>query len=254
MNKKIIIAGPCALESRELMLETVTQAKRLQVDYVRLSLWKPRTKPGFEGIGVRGIPLLVEAAKMGVHPAVEPLLPEHAEKVADAVLNATPHGKLLLWIGARNQNHIIQREIAKIASRDKRIVLMVKNQFWHSEKHWEGIIEHVLEGGIKATNLVICHRGFEPTTENNPYGYRNVPDWNMAMDMKGKTNLSMFFDPSHTGGNVENVIRIIKEASRYAFDGYIIEVHPDPVHALTDQNQQLTWQQFAALSEKLLLR
>src|SRR5579871_3146409 len=148
MKKKIIIAGPCALESREQMLITIEEAKRTAVDYVRLSLWKPRTKPGFEGIGEEGIPLLVEAAKRGVHPGVEPLIPEHAKRVADAVLNATDDGKLLLWIGARNQNHMIQREMAKVAAQSSRITLMAKNQIWHNEKHWEGIIDHIMEAGI----------------------------------------------------------------------------------------------------------
>src|SRR5258708_1635445 len=93
-KKKILIAGPCALESREQMIETITQAKKLAVDFVRLSLWKPRTKPGFEGIGEEGIPLLVEATKMGVNPGVEPLVPSQAEKVVNAVLPVLGNGKL----------------------------------------------------------------------------------------------------------------------------------------------------------------
>lgn len=246
VRNKIIIAGPCALESRELMLETVKEAKAYGVDYVRLSLWKPRTKPGYEGIGEEGILLIVEAAKMGVNPAFEPLMPSHAEKVVKAVLPVLGNQKLLIWLGARNQNHVLQKEIAQIAAQDPRIMLMVKNQCWHNEKHWEGIIEHVLESGIKESNLLICHRGFSPIG-SNPHEYRNVPDYDMAMRMKEKTGLPMLFDPSHTGGSVENVMRIFKETQQYSFDGYIIEVHPTPKHALTDQNQQITWKEFGDL-------
>ncbi|HSW96735.1 MAG TPA: hypothetical protein VLF89_02840 [Candidatus Saccharimonadales bacterium] len=249
-KKKIIIAGPCALESREHMLETVIQAKALSVDYVRLSLWKPRTKPGYEGLGEEGIPLLVEAAKMGVNPGVEPIMPDHAQKVAEAVLNATPDGKLLMWVGARNQNHFLQREMSRIAAQSDRIILMVKNQIWHNEKHWEGIIDHILEGGIKKENLWLCHRGFAPHGDN-PQGYRNVPDYDMTMRMRDKTGLPMIFDPSHTGGSVKNVFRITKEANQYAFDGYIVEVHPDPKNAITDADQQLTWLEFRQLLEEI---
>lgn len=246
-----MIIGPCAIESYEMAQETLQQAKRLNIDFVRLSLWKPRTKPGFEGIGEKGIPYLVEAAKMGLNPGFEPMLPEHAQKVVDAVLPATTNGKLMIWIGARNQNHYIQRELGKIAAKSDRIILMIKNQVWHNEKHWEGIIEHVLEGGVKKENLMLCHRGFAPNGDNNPHGYRNVPDYDMAIRIKEKTGIPMVFDPSHTGGSVEKVYQIAKEAEEYNFDGYIIEVHPNPKIALSDSNQQLTWVQYEELVDLL---
>ena len=249
----MLIVGPCAVESQEQVLETIKQAKSLGVDFVRLSLWKPRTKPGFEGIGENGIELLVSAAKMGVNPAVEPIIPEHAEKAMDAVMRATKGGKLLLWIGARNQNHYIQREIARLVARNPRVYLMVKNQIWHNEKHWEGIVEHVLSGGINKANLLLCHRGFAPGIDN-PNGYRNIPDFDMAMRMKEKTRLPMIFDPSHTGGSVEKVIKIAQEADAYEFDGLVIEVHPNPKKALSDVNQQLTWKQFRKLLKNLYKR
>src|SRR5436190_20494754 len=107
-KKQIIIAGPCAVESQEQVTASIQQAKTFGIDFIRLSLWKPRTKPGFEGFGEKGIKFLVQAAKAGVNPAVEPLIPEQAQKVVDKVLPALGRGKLLIWIGARNQNHYIQ--------------------------------------------------------------------------------------------------------------------------------------------------
>lgn len=246
LPNQIFIVGPCAVESREQVLETVKNVKELGVDFMRLSLWKPRTKPGFEGVGEYGIDWIVEAARMGVNPAVEPLIPEHAAKVAEAVLTRAPKAKLLLWIGARNQNHLLQRDIAKIAAQDPRIYLMVKNQVWSNEKHWEGIVEHVLSGGINESRLLLCHRGFAPWGAN-PQGYRNVPDYDMALRMKERTKLPMIFDPSHTGGSVEKVFKIAEEAAGHAFDGYIIEVHPNPKRALSDPHQQLTWKEFYKL-------
>lgn len=245
--KKIIIAGPCAAESKEQVLLSIKEAKKRKIDFMRISLWKPRTKPGFDGLGSYGIPLLVKAAQMGMNPATEVLLASHAKAVMKAVLPVLGRkGKLLLWIGARNQNHIIQQEISRAVSKDKRVFLLVKNQPWNDEKHWEGIIEHVLAGGIDPNNLILCHRGFIPNG-HNPMELRNVPDFSMSMRIKAKIGVPMLFDPSHTGGTVAKVFKIAKRAVRHNFDGVIVEVHPNPKNALTDASQQITWEQFDKL-------
>lgn len=245
MKKGIIIAGPCAAESREQIIASVNEAKKRKVDFIRISLWKPRTKPGFDGLQEKGIELLVEAAKMGVCPATEVILPSHAERAMKAVL-AVKGARVLLWIGARNQNHYVQQEIARLVAKEKRALLMVKNQPWRSQEHWEGIIEHALAGGIDKNRLFVCHRGFSPNGEN-PQKLRNVPDYEMAIAIKQKSGLPMLFDPSHTGGSVENVFSIAREAARHPFDGMLVEVHPDPAKALTDASQQITWEQFDTL-------
>ncbi len=242
-NERIIIAGPCALESEEQAMIAAQCAKMRNVDFVRMCLFKPRTKPGFEGLGESGIPILVKAAKMGVNPATEVTNPDDATKIIDAVMAATKTGKLLIWIGSRNQNHFIQREIARLVASNKRVTLMLKNQPWFSKEHWEGIVEHALSGGIDKDQLIVCHRGFTPGVEN-PENYRNVPDFQMAMEVKQSTGLKMLFDPSHTGGTVPNVLKITGESQNFDFDGIIIEVHHDPSCALTDAKQQLTWDQF----------
>lgn len=250
LDKSIIIAGPCAAESLEQILASIKHAKIRDIDFMRVSLWKPRTKPGFDGLGEKGINLLIKVAEADINPATEVLTPEHAQKVMGEVLSIVPNIKLLLWIGARNQNHYIQREIARVVAKDKRVSLLVKNQPWVSEDHWEGIVEHVLEGGINKENLILCHRGFTPNG-NNHNGYRNVPDYAMAMRIKNKTGLPMIFDPSHTGGTAENVLKIMDEAVGHQFDGVMVEVHPNPKTALTDAKQQLTWKQFDKLLEKI---
>jgi len=246
-KKPIIIAGPCAAESEEQIEIAIREGKQRKIDFLRVNLWKPRTKPGFDGLGKEGIPLLVKVAKADINPALEVITPEHAKMVMDAVLPMLrKDGRLLLWIGSRNQNHLIQREIARIASKDQRVYLLVKNQPWVSEEHWEGIIGHVLSGGIRKVNLINCHRGFMPNG-HNPLGLRNVPDFAMAMKIKEKTKVPILFDPSHTGGIVENVLKMAQEAAQYPFDGIIVEVHHNPKGALTDAKQQLTWKQFDKL-------
>ena len=249
-KKPMLIAGPCAAESEEQIKIAIRNAKKRGLDFVRISLWKPRTKPGFEGLGEKGIKFLIQAAKERVNPATEVLVPEQAKKIIDKVLSENSKTKLLLWIGARNQNHYIQREIARIAAGDKRVFLMVKNQPWSSKEHWEGIIDHVLDGGINKDRLILCHRGYTPNG-TNPKGYRNLPEYSMAMEIKEKTGLPMIFDPSHTGGSVTNVIEIAKEALRYDFSGLIAEVHHNPKKALIDAKQQLTWKEFDNLMSRL---
>ncbi|HSW47725.1 MAG TPA: hypothetical protein VLG67_01480 [Candidatus Saccharimonadales bacterium] len=248
--KNIIIAGPCAAESMELIVESAKQAKKRKVDFLRVSLFKPRTKPGFEGVGEDGIDFLIAAAKLGVNPATEVLFPDQAKRIMDKVFTAVPETKLLLWIGSRNQHHVIQRETAKIIASDKRAYLLVKNQPWKNKKHWEGIAEHALEGEIDRDHLYMCHRGFAPHGYENPYEMRNIPDFEMSMEIREETKLPMIFDPSHIGGTVENVLRIAKESKKYEFDGLMVEVHMDPKNAMTDAEQQLTWEQFDELVKK----
>src|SRR5687767_10298489 len=148
LPKLTLVAGPCAAETPEQIRVSMDAALQRGVDFMRISLWKPRTKPGFDGMKEEGIPLLAEAAERGLNPGTEILVASQAEAVLNGVLPSLPdNGRLMLWIGARNQNHLVQQEIARVASRDPRVCLMLKNQPWSSESHWEGIAAHALEGG-----------------------------------------------------------------------------------------------------------
>lgn len=245
----IIIAGPCAVESEEQMEIAIREGKKRSVTFLRTNLWKPRTKPGFDGLGKKGFPILQKVAQAGLNPGLEVITPEQAQQVLDVVL---PHlgtdGKVLLWIGARNQNHLVQREIARIAASDPRVYMMVKNQPWINEDHWVGIIEHVLAAGLPKERLLNCDRGFAPGNDTNPLELRNIPDFAMTKRVKKQTDVPVVFDPSHTGGTVKNVFKMAEAAAKEnSSDGIIVEVHHDPANALTDQKQQITWEQFDQL-------
>ena len=251
-SRPMLVAGPCSAEGREQILFTLEQARQRAVDFVRISLWKPRTKPGFDGLKEEGIPLLAEAAAMGLNPGTEILVPSQAQAVMDGVLPSVgENGKLLLWIGARNQNHYIQQEIARVAAQDSRVHLMLKNQPWHSESHWEGIAEHALEGGMAAENIILCHRGFTPDVHNpNPSGLRNVADSEMAMRIRETTGMKMLLDISHIAGAVDKLEEVTLEGAEHHYDGMVIEVHPNPRFAWTDAKQQITWDQLDDLLAK----
>jgi 3-deoxy-D-arabino-heptulosonate 7-phosphate (DAHP) synthase len=282
-KEKLIIAGPCALESEEHAQITISEAKNSGIDVVRMNLWKPRTKPGFEGVGESGIPWVRQAAQSGLGVAMEVMIPEHAELLMEEILGKVPHASLMLWIGSRNQNHLLQRDIAKVVAGDDRVKLIAKNQPWRDESHWMGIVEHLASGGAKDEQLMLCHRGHTPTvedsrkakaTQNNIHAelakemlkggavditnwsshapLRNIPDLEMAKRVRNELALPLLLDPSHIGGAVEVVKRLAQEYGVEDWiDGQIIEVHPDPAHAMTDSQQQLNWDELRELMPRL---
>lgn len=253
-NQKLIIAGPCAAESYQQVTLTAKALKKIGVTGFRASLWKPRTKPGFDGVGGnKGIPWLAEIAKEGLLIATEVLIPKHALQLVKQLVRKNQKSQFIFWIGARNQNHLIQRGIARVLKNEKSVYLMIKNQIWYDEKHWLGIYEHVKEAGFPEERILICHRGFAPNGYN-PKGLRNIPDYKMAMRVKKLTGRQMILDPSHIGGKDIKVIEIVKESLQYDFDGYLIEVHPNPQNALTDASQQLTIEQLKKLLKQIRIK
>ncbi|MBI2593680.1 hypothetical protein HYW44_03485 [Candidatus Daviesbacteria bacterium] len=257
LSDKIIIAGPCAAETREQVIKSAKEAKKRGVKILRASLWKPRTEPGFDGVKEKGIPWLIEVAKMGITPGTEVLNARNTKAVLNAIAKNVSKPSALIWIGARNQNHDEQIAIAKVVNRYPWARFMFKNQPWRHERHWRGILKHILNSKIGKDKVILSHRGFDPGTDEprDPKSLRNVPDYKMAMRIKTEEDVEMIIDPSHMGGTVENVIKITKEAMRYgengaSFDGFIFEVHPNPSVAWTDAKQQLTWEQFDELMEE----
>jgi chorismate mutase len=218
----------------------------LGISAIRASLWKPRTQPGWEGLGADSLDLLLEETlPHGIVPATEILSADQARLVVEGLMRFGGKGKILVWIGARNQNHIEQRNIAKVlAEGPPSITFMFKNQMWVDERHWVGIYEHIVGAGFPKERLLACHRGFAPGATLNPDGLRNLPDFEMAMRLKEKMGIPMLLDPSHIGGSRQNVMRIIQQAQTFDFDGYLVEVHHQPENAKTDIHQQLSEVEF----------
>lgn len=251
-KQKIIIAGPCAAESREQVISCAKELKKRGIKIMRVSLWKPRTQPGFEGVGEKGIAWLAQVTKMGITVATEVLFPDQVSQVLKIIGKKGNVNKILFWLGSRNQNHYLQRGIALRIKKEapKSVKLLIKNQPWREEKHWLGIVDHVLSSGLAPERVILNHRGFSPKGKN-PFKMRNLPDFKMAMRVKEKTGLPMVVDPSHIGGTVDNVFRVIKEAKQYDFDGMMVEVHPEPKKAKSDAKQQLSFQEFDRLLKML---
>ncbi len=249
MKKKgIVIAGPCALESREQLRRSVQGILPWNPSYIRASIWKPRTCPSWDGIGSQGIfTLLEETLPYGVMPATEVLLPQHVVELAQALKQFDANAHMLLWLGARNQNHLLQQMIASaILEQELPFTLMVKNQPWPSQTHWEGIIRHLLASGLANEQLLLCHRGFSVKDSSI---WRNEPDLSLAKEVAETTALPLVLDPSHIAGDRQRIAPLIEAAMQRGFSGFMVEVHPDPSKAKTDAHQQLSLEEFAALME-----
>lgn len=250
IEQKNIIVGPCAVESREQIINIASELKDRGILSIRTDFWKPRTKPGWDGIHEAGIPWAREIIEMGLTVATEVMFPNHVLSLADQLGNND--SQVITWIGSRNQNHIIQEEIAKaVHDLMPKTILMIKNPPWPDIEQWLGIIDHVTSAGFPPNMLLLCHRGFFPGKESNPRKLRNLPDWDMAMTMKEQTGLPMIVDPSHIGGSPNNVLEIVNEALKYSIDGLLVEVHPNPESAKTDGKQQLSLEQFDKLLRKV---
>jgi chorismate mutase len=243
LKEKILIAGPCSLESTEQIQEIATNLKKLNIKIIRASLFKPRTSPSFDGLKNLGIKILLEnTIPLNLIPASEVLTMDNAIDILKE-LKRYNYPKTLLWIGSRNQNHIFQKNLANLLKDFKNIYLMIKNQMWHSYDHFLGIYEHMTSVNFPKERLVLCHRGFAKS-KNEISKYKNIPDFELAKDIQIKTKTKMIIDPSHISGDKKYIKEIITKANEYNFDGYMLEVHPSPKYALSDKDQQLSINEF----------
>lgn len=246
-NKRpLIISGPCSAETEEQVLET---AKRLaatgKVDVLRAGIWKPRTKPGlFEGIGVKGLPWLVQARKeTGLPIAVEVATDKHVEDALQFDVD-------ILWIGARTTvNPFSVQEVAD-ALRGTNVPVLIKNPINPDLELWSGAIERIQKAGVKEIGMI--HRGF------SNYGnmeYRNAPMWHLPIEMKRRfPDMLLISDPSHICGNRLMLQSVSQKSIDLDFDGLMLESHIDPDNAWSDAKQQVTPERLKEILEALVWR
>ena len=245
LSKPIVIAGPCSAETEKQTLETAHQLKKHENLIFRAGIWKPRTRPNsFEGIGSKGLQWLQKVkVETGLKSTVEVAKAKHVEL-------SLKHEVDILWIGARTTgNPFAMQEIAD-SLKGVDIPVMVKNPINPEVNLSIGAIERLLDNGIY--NLAAIHRGF--FTYNNSK-YRNIPQWQLALDLKRKfPKLPMICDPSHITGNSNHILEIAQKAMDMSYDGLMIETHIDPKNALSDKNQQITPAELEKILNKLVIR
>lgn len=231
----LIIAGPCAIESREQLFKTAQFLKKCGVRVLRGGAYKPRTSPhSFQGLREEGLKILKEVSnELGILTITEVMSPEHVNIVASHVD--------ILQIGARNmQNFDLLREIGKTK---KPVVL--KRGLSATIEEWLASAEYILVEGNP--NVILCERGirtFETAT-------RNTADLSVIPIVKKSTHLPVIFDPSHATGKRLLVSPMSLASVIVGAHGIMIEVHPDPEHALSDGPQSLNFKEFEKLYVKI---
>lgn len=266
----IVIGGPCAAENREQVITSAEEAAKRGVPIVRAPLWKPRTRPspfmglagGFpedlSSINPEVLSLIHEVGDRGRVYATEVLVVAQAAAVVNEVRRVDEKRPVMIWVGSRNYNQVVQMEIGQAVRGDKNVLLGVKNPMWREEgAPWQGAVEYVIHGCQDPEQVILIHRGFQPWNKKATI-YRNIPDFKLAAEIKQKTGLPVLADVSHMGGNAELVMKLARRAMRYhhngvGLDGLMLEIHSNEnVEArVTDKEQQLTWIQVDQLLEDL---
>ena len=230
-----VIAGPCAVESREQFLETASYVKQAGAQVLRGFIYKARTSPhDFQGIRDEGIELLREARDLTGMPLVTEILDTRdVEKLHDVVD--------VFQIGARNmQNYAL---LAEVGLSDRPVLL--KRGLSATIDDLLKAAEYILVGGNQ--QVMLCERGirtFETQT-------RNTLDISAVPVLQRYSHLPVLVDPSHAGGHDWLVPALSKAAIAAGADGLIIETHPNPAAALVDGPQSLTPEAFKELMGQL---
>lgn len=246
-NLDSIIAGPCAAESEEQVLQTATLLYNMGIKHFRAGVWKPRTKPGcFEGHGEKALRWLQKVQQMGMTVATEVATPEH-------VRLALQYGIDRLWIGTRTvANPFDVQNIADTlkAEHASATTIMVKNPMTPDIDLWIGAIQRLYDCGQE--HVIAIHRGFFSYAKTQ---YRNQPMWQIPLELyRQMPNITIYCDPSHIAGKRELVENLSREALNMGFDGLMIESHCQPSEALSDSRQQLAPAELEKILSTLIVK
>jgi 3-deoxy-7-phosphoheptulonate synthase len=225
----VIIAGPCAVEGREQILEAAAAVKEAGAQALRGGAFTPRTSPySFQGMAEEGLKLLAEARDATGLPIVTEVM---APDQVDLVVRYAD----MLQIGARNmQNYPLLQAVGRTA-----LPVLLKRGISATVEEWLMAAEYLLSSGN--SRVVLCERGirtFETST-------RNTTDINAVPVVKRLSHLPLMVDPSHSTGKDEYIEAVSRAAIAAGADGLIIEVHPHPEAALSDGAQSLRPEAFA---------
>jgi len=227
----VVVAGPCAVESRAQMLESAHAAAAAGATVLRGGAFKPRTSPyNFQGLGLHGVELLAEAREATGLPFFT--------EVMDTALIEPMYGLVDgFQVGARNmQNYDLLRALGDI---DKPVLL--KRGQGATVEEWLLAAEYLLVGGND--QVVLCERGIRTFNGH----MRFTLDLGSVAWAKRETHLPVIVDPSHATGDRALVAPMARAALAAGADGVIVEIHPHPEDALSDGPQALSPQEIRAL-------
>jgi 3-deoxy-7-phosphoheptulonate synthase len=231
----ILMAGPCAIESKEQLLLIAKELKKAGVKVLRGSAYKPRTSPySFQGLGVEGLKMHKEAQEEhGLLIETEVMEPQDVEIVTEYVD--------ILRIGARNmQNYPLLKAVGKCG---KPVIL--KRGMSATIEEWLLAAEYIMAHGNH--DVILCERGIR-TFENTT---RSTLDLSSVAVVKTMSHLPVIVDPSHAAGRKDIIPDLSKAAVAGGADGLLIEVHHKPKESKCDANQALSTEEFAQIAQDL---
>jgi 3-deoxy-7-phosphoheptulonate synthase len=230
-----VIAGPCAVETREQTLSAARAVRASGARLLRGGAYKPRTSPySFQGTRVDGLKILAAArAETGLPVVTEVIDPSLVEQVAEFAD--------VLQIGTRNaQNFALLEAVSQI-----RKPVLLKRGMSSTIQEFLMAAEYIVKGGNY--QVILCERGirtFETMT-------RNTLDLGAIPLVKRLTHLPIIVDPSHGTGDSLSVPALARAALAVGADGVMVDVHPEPARALCDGPQSLTPDEFDKLMGEL---
>jgi 3-deoxy-7-phosphoheptulonate synthase len=234
-GETVVMAGPCSVEGEEQLLATARAVKAAGAHVLRGGAYKPRTSPyQFRGLGEEGLRLLkVASQETGMPVITEVLTPQDVELVSRYAD--------ILQIGARNmQNYILLEECGRSQK-----PVMLKRGISGQIQEWLLCAEYIIAQGNR--QVMLCERGirtFETAT-------RNTMDVSAIPLIKKLSHLPIIGDPSHGTGKWYLVEPLAMASVAAGADGIMVEVHPNPDHALSDGAQSLTFESFEKLMDGL---
>lgn len=230
-----VMAGPCAIESKDQLMETAFAVKKAGATFLRGGAYKPRTSPySFQGLEEEGLKYMKEAREATGLNVICEVTSLHAIEAASKYVD-------MLQIGARNmQNFELLKEAGKSG-----IPVLLKRGLCATTDEWLNAAEYIISEGNP--NIVLCERGIR-TYETST---RNTLDISAVPVIRLKSHLPVIVDPSHATGVRAYVEPLAKASIAAGADGLMIEVHPNPAQALSDGPQSLTFPAFEQLMERL---
>jgi len=228
-----IIAGPCTIETEKQVLVTAQHVQAAGATALRGGAFKPRTSPyAFQGLKLEGLKILQKVSKeTGLVTVTEAMSSEEVKMVAEYAD--------VVQIGTRNaQNYRLLETCGEM-----RIPILLKRGFSNSLEEFLMSAEYILAGGNE--QVILCERGIRTFETHVRY---TLPAGAIPA-LKLTSHLPVVVDPSHAAGRADLVPRLAFASTAAGADGLLVEVHPDPGHALCDGRQSLTPDEFAAMAQ-----
>jgi 3-deoxy-7-phosphoheptulonate synthase len=234
-GRPAIMAGPCSVEDADLFLRSARAVKQAGANLLRGGAFKPRTSPYlFRGLGKRGLQILREAGTEVDLPVVtEAMDTRHTDLVAEYTD--------MVQVGSRNMQNYPLLE----AAADTGLPVLLKRGRACTVTEWLCAAEYILNRGN--AKVVLCERGLVSFDG----AVRNLLDLSCVPLLKQLSHLPIVVDPSHGTGRCELVSPMARAAIAAGADGVMIEVHPDPVHALSDARQAIVPDELEQLIPRL---